>query len=69
MLCIVLQRIFGLDFLFSRNTGIENFPSASMFCYSGDLAQLLRPLKSVVQKYISPRINFLPLHYNICMLL
>ena len=71
MLCIVLHRIFRHDFLFPRNTivpGIENFPSASMFCYSGDMAQLLRPLKFVVQKYISPRINFC-LYTTICMLL
>ena len=34
MSCIV----FGHDFLSPRTT---NFPSASMFCDSGDLAQLL----------------------------
>ena len=44
MLCIVLQCIFGRDFLSLCTTivlGIKNFPSASMSCYSGDLAQLL----------------------------
>jgi len=44
VLCIVLQCIFRRDFLSLRTTivlGIKNFPSASMSCYSGDLAQLL----------------------------
>ena len=63
MLCIVLQCIFGHDFLSPRTTivlGIENFPSASISCYSGDLvvANVLRRLKSMVRKYISPKIKF-----------
>ena len=55
--------IFGCDFLSPCTTivsGIENYPSSGMSCWSDDLAQL--PLKSEVQKYISPRIpTFLPL--------
>ena len=44
MLCIVLQCIFGHNFLSLHTNivpGIEIFPSTSMPCYSGDLAQLL----------------------------
>ena len=56
---------FQTWFLSPRTTivpGVENFPRASMSCFSGDLAHavitVLRPLKSTVRKYISPRINF-----------
>ena len=45
--CVVLQRIFERDVLSLRNiifSGIENYPSASMFCCSDDLAQLLPSL-------------------------
>ena len=41
---VVLQCIFGCDFLFPRTTvalGVENYPSPSMSCCSDDLAQLL----------------------------
>ena len=43
-LCVVLQCIFGHDFLSPRTTivlGIENHPSACMSCCSDDLALLL----------------------------
>ena len=43
-LFVVLQCIFGSDFLFRRTTivlGIENYPSACMSCCSDDLALLL----------------------------
>ena len=43
-LCVVLQCIFGRDFLSPRTTtvsGIEKYPSSSMSCCSDDLAQLL----------------------------
>ena len=41
---VVLICIFGHDFLSPRTaivSGIENYPSACMFCCSGDLALLL----------------------------
>ena len=44
MLRIVLQYIFRHDFLSPHTTivpGVKNFPSASISCYSVDLAQLL----------------------------
>ena len=44
MLCIVLQCFFRHDFLSPHTTivpGVKNFPSASISCYSVDLAQLL----------------------------
>ena len=44
MFCVVLRCIFGHDFLSLHTTivpGIENYPSASMSCYSDDLAQFL----------------------------
>ena len=63
--------IFGHDFLFQRTTivsGIENYPSTSVSRHSDDLAQLLPCLdQSVVQKYISPRIN-LCLYHCCCKL-
>ena len=43
-LFVVLQCIFGRDFLSPRTTiasGIENYPSAYMSCYSEYLALLL----------------------------
>ena len=63
MLHIILQCIFGRDFLSPHDTivlGIENYPNASMSSCRDDLAQLLHyiPLKSEVQKYIGLRINF-----------
>ena len=41
---VVLQFIFGREFLSPHTTivsGIENYPSPSMSCWSDDLAQLL----------------------------
>ena len=41
---VVLQCIFGRDFLSPRTTiasGVENYPSPSMSCCPDDLAQLL----------------------------
>ena len=46
-LFVVLQCIFGRDFLSPRTTivsGIENYPSACMSCCSDDLALLLSRL-------------------------
>ena len=43
-LCVVLQCIFGHDFLSPYTTKVscvKNYPSASMSCCSDDLAQLL----------------------------
>ena len=59
----VMHCIFGHDFLSPRTIvlGIKNYPSPSISCCSDDLAQfttVLRPLKSEVQKHISPKITF-----------
>jgi len=64
-----LQRIFGRDFLSPHTTifsGIETIPALHILLLwrSSTVATVLRPLKSAVRNYISPRINFLPLYMN-----
>ena len=51
---VVLQCIFGRDFLSPRTTvasGVENYPSASMSCCSDDLAQLLPSLIPILRTW------------------
>ena len=62
-LCVVLQCIFGCEYLSPRTTivsGIKNYTSACMSSCSDDLTvvTVLRSLKSGVREHISPRINF-----------
>ena len=59
---ILLQCISGHDFLYPRTTtvsDIENYPAPACLVVqiSGTVSTVLRPLKSEVLKFISPRIN------------
>ena len=58
MRCFTIYQvcIFGRDFLAPHTaivSGIENYPTPAC------LVAVLRPLKSAVREYISPRINLL----------